>query len=204
MGRVADRARELPRFQLHVMDSQVTMTVIRAKGCVTFQLHVMDSFYPIRDLQPPTPSARTLKEICGDFEPAVFKDARAVWDIFAAEASSAYAPFLEFYVNATHDLIEDNFKRDLELVKCLLKEYEKEYAVREKLIITESGKHIYIKKQDDKIMLSGDTFPVKDEIKKRGFKWDPLYKVWYAPAGNVDLGKLLSTPCNGFAIQNPG
>ena len=147
-------------------------------------------FYPIRDLQPPTPSARTLKEICGDFEPAVFKDARAVWDIFAAEASSAYAPFLEFYVNATHDLIEDNFKRDLELVKRLLKEYEKEYAVREKLIITESGKHIYIKKQDDKIMLSGDTFPVKDEIKKRGFKWDPLYKVWYAPAGNVDLGKL--------------
>jgi hypothetical protein len=149
-----------------------------------------DRFYPIRDLQPPIPSARTFKEICGGFETAVFRDARAIWDIFATEASSAHAPFLEFYMNATHDLIEDNFKRDLELVKHLLKEYEKEYAAREKLIITESGKHIYIKKQDNKIMLSGDTFSVKDEIKKRGFKWDPLYKVWYAPANNVDLGKL--------------
>ncbi len=151
-----------------------------------------DRFYPIRDLQPPTPTAKTFKEICGDFEATVFREARAIWELFAVEASSAYAPFLEFYINATHDLIEDNFKRDLELVKHVLREYEKEYMMREKLIITRTRKHIYVKKQDNKIMLSGDTFPVKDELKKKGFKWDPLYKVWYIPAKDVDLPKLKS------------
>jgi hypothetical protein len=149
-----------------------------------------DRFYPIRDLQPSTPTAKTFKEICGGFEATVFKDAHAIWEIFAVEASSAYAPFIEFYANATHDLIEDNFKRDLELVKRVLKEYEKEYVMREKLVITRSGKHVYVKERDNKIMLSGDTYPIKDELKKRGFKWDPLYKVWYAPAKDVNLSKL--------------
>jgi hypothetical protein len=139
-------------------------------------------FYPIRDLQPPVSA---LRKYCVD--KAAFRNANAIWEIFAVEASSAYAPFIEFYANATHDLIEDNFKRDLELVKRVLKEYEKEYVMREKLVITRTGKHVYVKERDNKIMLSGDTYPIKDELKKLGFKWDPVERAWYAPSAKINI-----------------
>jgi hypothetical protein len=146
-----------------------------------------ERFYPISDLQPPVSA---LKRYCID--KTAFRDAKAIWEIFAVEASSAYALFIEFYVNATPDLIEDDFKRDVELVKRVLREYEREYMLREKLIITRSRKHIYIKNQEGKIILYGDTYPIKDVLKQKGFKWDPLYKVWFISAKNMDLDRLMS------------
>ena len=36
---------------------------------------------------------------------------------------------------------------------------------------------------DGRIELSGGTFPLRDQIKARGGKWDPARKVWTLPAG---------------------
>jgi hypothetical protein len=142
-----------------------------------------DRFYRIRDLEP---SFLSLKQFKGE----AYKQVKAILDIYMVEASSPYAPFIEWYATASHDPISDNFKRDVELLKNTLREYEREYKQREKLVITRSKKHIYISRQEGKIVLSGDTFHVKEELKKKGFKWDPAYKVWYVPDRGVDLSRL--------------
>jgi hypothetical protein len=36
---------------------------------------------------------------------------------------------------------------------------------------------------DGRIELSGATFPLREQIKARGGKWDPARKVWTVPAG---------------------
>jgi hypothetical protein len=36
---------------------------------------------------------------------------------------------------------------------------------------------------DGRIELSGGTFPLRDQIKARGGKWDPTRKIWTLPAG---------------------
>jgi hypothetical protein len=33
----------------------------------------------------------------------------------------------------------------------------------------------------DKVVVSGNTYPVKEELKRLGFRWDPVEEVWYAP-----------------------
>jgi hypothetical protein len=37
--------------------------------------------------------------------------------------------------------------------------------------------------EDGRIRLSGGTFPLKDQIRARGGKWDPAARVWTLPAG---------------------
>ena len=39
------------------------------------------------------------------------------------------------------------------------------------------------KLEDGRIELSGGTFPLRDQIKARGGKWDPARKVWIMPIG---------------------
>jgi hypothetical protein len=41
---------------------------------------------------------------------------------------------------------------------------------------------IKIKVEGDKIIVSGDTYEVRDTLKKLGFKWNPNDKTWVAPA----------------------
>ncbi len=37
--------------------------------------------------------------------------------------------------------------------------------------------------EDGRIQLSGSTFPVRDQIKARGGRWDPASRTWTLPAG---------------------
>jgi hypothetical protein len=37
--------------------------------------------------------------------------------------------------------------------------------------------------EDGRLQLSGATFPVRDQIKARGGRWDPAARVWTLPAG---------------------
>jgi hypothetical protein len=145
-----------------------------------------DRLYSFRDM---VPSVVASKNRVGDKR--AIKDAHTIWEIFEVEASSPYATFLDIYVNAIYDPIEGDFKHGIERFKRLIREHDREYAQREKLVITQSKKHIYVKRGEGKVMLSGDTFPVKEELKKKGFKWDPLYKAWYKPERDVDLPRLL-------------
>jgi hypothetical protein len=145
----------------------------------------IDRFYPLRDIHP---TLLALKDHCGD--KVAWRGAQATYDILDVEGSSAHATFLDIYINAVYDPVEGNYKQEVMLVRRLLSEVEREYAMREKLIVTRTGKNIYVGREGEKIVVHGDTFPVKDELKKKGFKWDPLYKVWYKPAKDADLDRL--------------
>jgi len=49
---------------------------------------------------------------------------------------------------------------------------------------------VNIKVVNNKIVVSGDTFEVKDLLKRTGFRWDPANRVWTAPASiGVDVVK---------------
>jgi hypothetical protein len=49
---------------------------------------------------------------------------------------------------------------------------------------------VNVKTVGNKIVVSGDTFEVKDILKRMGFKWDPASRVWVAPASiGVDAVK---------------
>jgi hypothetical protein len=41
--------------------------------------------------------------------------------------------------------------------------------------------NVYIRFKAGKIMVYGDTYPIKDALKQRGFKWDPDMKAWVTP-----------------------
>jgi hypothetical protein len=142
-----------------------------------------DRFYPLLDL---VPSTVNVKKYCENRE--AWREAGAIREIIEIEKSSAYPKILDIIVNAVHDLL--GYKEDVELVKRLWREHEREYQMREKLVITKTGKQIFIRRDGEKIMVFGDTYPIKDELKKKGFKWDPMYKAWYKYAKDADLDKL--------------
>jgi hypothetical protein len=49
---------------------------------------------------------------------------------------------------------------------------------------------VSVKVVNDKIVVSGDTFEIKEVLKLLGFRWDPSIKVWVAPAAiGVDVVK---------------
>jgi hypothetical protein len=37
---------------------------------------------------------------------------------------------------------------------------------------------------NNKVLVKGDTYPIKDELKKLGFKWDSYEKAWYTESEN--------------------
>jgi ribosomal 50S subunit-associated protein YjgA (DUF615 family) len=147
-----------------------------------------DRLYWIRDLLP---DSLTMKQLRNKNE-KLYKEAEAIREIYMTEGSSLYAPFIEWHANALYDPIasSDFPERDIRKLRGLLRDIEIEYEQREKLIITRSQKHIYVKRSEGKIMLSGDTFPIKEELKKMGFRWDPSFRTWYKREKEVDFEKL--------------
>ena len=147
-----------------------------------------DRLYWIRDLLP---DSLTMKQLRNKNE-KLYKEAEAIREIYMTEGSSLYAPFIEWRANALYDPIasSDFPERDIRKLRGLLRDIEIEYEQREKLIITRSQKHVYVKRSEGKIMLSGDTFPIKEELKKMGFRWDPSFRTWYKREKEVDFEKL--------------
>jgi hypothetical protein len=62
-------------------------------------------------------------------------------------------------------------------------ELEKEVCI-EKLKVT-------LKKLNDKVVATGDTYHVKEKLKEHGMRWDPVSKAWHAPAERVDINELV-------------
>jgi hypothetical protein len=147
-----------------------------------------DRLYWVRDLLP---DSLTLRQLRNKSE-KLYKEAQAIREIYMTEGSSLYAPFIEWYANALYDPIasSDFPERDIRKLKDLLRDIDIEYEQREKLIITRSQKNIYVRRYEGKIMLTGDTFPIKEELKKMGFRWDPAFKAWYKKEKEVDFEKL--------------
>jgi hypothetical protein len=129
-------------------------------------------------------------EVCGngaDVKTAV-RELEAVERLLRAEYDSAhtYLLFLEYYVNAPWDVFDGSdkkFREEVQTLRRLLAIYEKEYEERKvEEVVTKSGRKLYLKVRGGKVVVFGDTFPVKDALKRLGFKWDPLERVWYATA----------------------
>jgi hypothetical protein len=144
-------------------------------------------FYPVHMM---IPDVDLFKRLFG-FDKRDLREAYALRDIFVEEAQSPYSVFLYRYTSLNPDPIGGDFERVIGSLKSLLVEHEIEYERREKLVVTQSKKHLYVKKEEGRVLVTGDTFHAKEELKKKGFKWDPWYKAWYKPEKEVDLYELL-------------
>jgi hypothetical protein len=135
-------------------------------------------------------SQSKVAEVCGNgagIRTAV-KELEAVERLLEHEYDSAYTylAFLEYYVNVPWDVFDESdkrFREEVQMLKRLLTIYEKEYEERKvEEVATKSGRKLYLKVKNNKIIVFGDTYPVKDALKQLGFKWDPVDRVWYTPA----------------------
>jgi len=57
---------------------------------------------------------------------------------------------------------------------------------------------VALKKLQDRILVVGDTFHVKDKLKALGMKWDPVNKAWYTTSGDIDT---LKTKIEQLGVQ---
>jgi hypothetical protein len=152
-------------------------------------------FYLAQPIFHPPVSQSKVAEVCdnGNIK-AVVRELEAVERLLAHEYGSAhtYLMFLEYVINAPWDVLDENdkrFKENVQMLKNLLNIYEKEYEERKvEEVTTKSGKKLYLKVKGGKVIVFGDTYPVKDALKQLGFKWDPLERAWYASA-NIDMLK---------------
>jgi hypothetical protein len=40
---------------------------------------------------------------------------------------------------------------------------------------------VAIRRQDGKVLVTGDTYQIRDQLKALKFRWDPLSRAWYIP-----------------------
>jgi hypothetical protein len=157
-------------------------------------------FYLVQHMSHPPVFQSKVAEVCGDG--AVIRTAtrelEAVERLLGHEYDSAYTylAFLEYYINVPWDVLDERsekkFMENVQTLKRLLAIYEKEYEERKvEEVVTKSGKKLYLKVKGGKVVVFGDTYPVKDALKQLGFKWDPVERVWYAPA-NADVNSVMA------------
>ena len=117
------------------------------------------------------------------------RELRAMSDIFDVENTDTWTTFLDVYVNAHYDPIEEkDYKATILHLRRLVQ--LSEAMARERWVYefkTRSGHRIYAKVLRDKLVVWGDTYPVKDTLKRLGLRWDPVEKVWYAPNNAINV-----------------
>jgi ribonuclease BN (tRNA processing enzyme) len=141
-------------------------------------------------------SQSAVTEVCGHADKATMRELEAIKRLLKAEHEHAhhYLTLLELLINAPWDVLDDDdkFHQNVQALKNLLRLHEEKYEERKvEEINTRSGRKLYLKVKNNKITVFGDTFPVKDQLKNLGFKWDPMERVWYAPA-NVDVNSVMA------------
>jgi hypothetical protein len=153
-----------------------------------------DRFYPPSWLTQYTPTREELRECTTDNVAKLARELVAASEIFDIEGRDTWVTLLEVVINGIADPIEG---RDYEgTVKHLRRFIElSEQEARERWvheIKTRSGRKIYAKVTKGKIIVWGDTYHVRDALKKFKFQWDPVEKVWYASANVITIDTLKS------------
>jgi hypothetical protein len=154
-----------------------------------------ERFYPINWLTWYSPPKNVLVECAGDRELAskLSRELIAMSEIFEVEGRDTWTTLMEVIVNGVADPIEEkDYKAAVAHLRRLNQLSEREARqrwVRE--IVTKSGKKIYAKRADNKLVVWGDTYHVKETLKKLKFHWDPVKRVWYAPA-SVDVNSVVA------------
>jgi hypothetical protein len=143
-------------------------------------------FYLTQFIFYPPVSQSKVVEVCGNTDiKATVKELEAIAKILRYEYETArtYLTFLEYYINLPWDVFDESekkFRENVQMLKNLLAIYEQEYQERKvEEVTTKSGKKLYLKVKGDKVVVFGDTYHVKDQLKKLGLKWDPVERVWY-------------------------
>jgi ribonuclease BN (tRNA processing enzyme) len=144
-------------------------------------------FYPPSLVSDIPVSHSVVAEVCGDGADikTVVKELEAISKLLRSEYgfASTYLGFLEYYINLPWDVIDERFHLNVQMLRNLLNIYEQEYEKRRVVeVVTRSGRRLYLKVRGGKVVVSGDTYPVKDALKSLGFKWDPMERVWRATA----------------------
>ena len=157
-------------------------------------------FYLAQHMSHPPVFQSKVAEVCGDGADirTATRELEAVERLLGYEYDSAYPyfAFLEYYINVPWDVFDERsekkFRENVQLLKNLLAVYEQEYQERKvEEVVTKSGRKLYLKVKGDKVIVFGDTYPVKDALKSLGFKWDPVERVWYAPA-NAGVNSVMA------------
>jgi hypothetical protein len=128
-------------------------------------------------------------------EPAkLTKELIAMSEIFDVEGRDTWVKFLDVYTNAIADPIEEkDFDGTIRHLRRLIQISEQE--ARERWvheIVTRTGKKIYAKQVKGKLIVFGDTYHVRDVLKKLKFQWDPVEKVWRNSANAITIDALKS------------
>jgi len=156
-------------------------------------------FYLVRSVFDLPVSQSKVAEVCGngtDIKTAV-RELEAIEKLLRSEDELAhtYLLFLEYVINAPWDVFDESdrkFREEVEMLKNLLAIYEKEYEERKvEEVTTKSGKRLYLKVKKDRVVVFGDTYPIKDTLKKLGFKWDPVDRVWYTTTTDINSVKVM-------------
>lgn len=109
------------------------------------------------------------------------RELSALSDTLDVEGRDTRSAFLDVYVNAYADPIEEkDYKAAIAHLRRLVQISEAE--ARERwvyTVVTRSGYKIYARAVKGKLIVFGDTYHVRDALKKLKFQWDPAEKVWY-------------------------
>ncbi len=99
------------------------------------------------------------------------------------EAYKKYRHLKQTYSRAEVELLrEDEDKKHIEIVIDWCHETPITIVPDWRRELDRKIVNVYVKFKDGKVIVYGDTFHIKEELKKLGFKWDPASKAWVAPA----------------------
>jgi hypothetical protein len=82
---------------------------------------------------------------------------------------------------------EEKVEDDIAIYEVSYVEYEGRKVVCEKREVYRKKPRVWITTILNEVVVKGDTYKVKDVIKRLGFRWNPSTKVWVAPVDKIDI-----------------
>ena len=82
---------------------------------------------------------------------------------------------------------EGKVEDDVAVYEVSYAEYEGRKIVCEKREVYRKKPRVWIFIVLNDVVVNGDTYKVKDALKKLGFRWNPSTKAWVAPVGKIDI-----------------
>ena len=152
-----------------------------------------ERFYPPDHLTWFNPSKELLLQCTSEIA-KLRRELATLSSVFDVEGRDTWSTFLDVYVNAYADPIEErDFKEAIAHLRRLIQLSEAEAKERWVYELkTKSGFKIYLRVRKDKLVVWGDTFNVRDTLKKLKLQWDPIEKVWYTSANAITIDTLKS------------
>jgi hypothetical protein len=82
---------------------------------------------------------------------------------------------------------EEKVEDDVAVYEVSFVEYESRKIICEKREVYRKKPRVWVFTVLNEVVVNGDTYKVKDVLKKLGFKWNPDTKAWIAPVGKIDI-----------------